>query len=174
MQDHEAPDIKELEFSRWRAVTTSGSVGLLGGLVGQGGSFILIPLMTAYVRTLAASLTLRDARALRVPWAGADWRFRSLNANMLLYWKVLEFACREKYRAFDFGRSSPDSGTYRFKAQWGARPVPFHWHYWLREGTDLPGLSPANPKYRLAIRMWQRLPVAVAEWIGPHIVRSLP
>jgi uncharacterized membrane protein YfcA len=48
-QDHETPDTKTLEFDRWRAVTTSGSVGLLGGLVGQGGSFILIPLMTAYV-----------------------------------------------------------------------------------------------------------------------------
>lgn len=49
-EDYEAPDINTLEFDRWRAVTTSGGVGLLGGLVGQGGSFILIPLMTSYVR----------------------------------------------------------------------------------------------------------------------------
>lgn len=123
---------------------------------------------------IAAALVTGFRDRLEIPWASSLRCHNAIGANMLLYWKVLEYACREKFRTFDFGRSSPDSGTYRFKAQWGARPVPFHWHYWLREGTGLPGLSPANPKYRLAIRMWRRLPVAVAEWIGPHIVRSLP
>ena len=61
-------------------------------------------------------------------------RYNRLSPNMLLYWSVLEFACRQGFRVFDFGRSSPDSGTFKFKAQWGAAPVPLYWHYWVRNG----------------------------------------
>jgi serine/alanine adding enzyme len=123
---------------------------------------------------IAAALVAGFRDRLEIPWASSLRAYNRIGANMLLYWKVLEFACREKYRTFDFGRSSPDSGTYRFKAQWGARPVPFHWHYWLREGTEPPGLSPANPKYRLMIAAWRRLPLALANALGPRIVRNLP
>jgi serine/alanine adding enzyme len=123
---------------------------------------------------VAAGLVVGFRDRIEIPWASSLRAYNALAPNMLLYWKALEYACREGYRTFDFGRSSPDSGTYRFKAQWGARPVPFHWHYWLREGESLPGLSPANPRYRLAIRLWQRLPLAVTELLGPRIVRNLP
>jgi hypothetical protein len=111
---------------------------------------------------------------LEIPWAASDKRFNRLAPNMLLYSAVLEFACRKGFKAFDFGRSSVDSGTYRFKAQWGAKPVQLYWYYWLRHSGPLPELNPQNPKYALAIRLWQRLPVSMTTMIGPMIAKYLP
>jgi hypothetical protein len=75
---------------------------------------------------------------------------------------------------FDFGRSTPHEGTYKFKEQWGAQPVPLCWEYALRGEGGLPDSSPANPKFRLAIAMWKKLPLGVANLIGPLIVRAIP
>lgn len=111
---------------------------------------------------------------LEIPWAASDKRFNKLSPNMLLYGKVLEYACQQGFQVFDFGRSSPDSGTYKFKAQWGAQPHQLYWYYWMKDGRDVPQLNPQNPKYAVAIRLWQTLPVAVANLLGPHIVKHLP
>jgi hypothetical protein len=78
------------------------------------------------------------------------------------------------YGSFDFGRSTPGEGTYRFKEQWGAKPVQLYWHYWLRNGSPAPELNPKNPKYQIAIKIWQRLPVGLTRLIGPAIVKNLP
>ncbi|MEZ5583585.1 MAG: GNAT family N-acetyltransferase [Candidatus Competibacteraceae bacterium] len=75
---------------------------------------------------------------MEIPWASSLRKYNSLSPNMLLYWSVLEFACKKGYRIFDFGRSTPGEGTYRFKEQWGAKPVQLYWHYWLRGGRPLP------------------------------------
>lgn len=112
--------------------------------------------------------------SLEIPWAASDKRFNKLAPNMLLYGTVLEYACQQGFQVFDFGRSSPDSGTYRFKEQWGAQPQQLHWYYWMKDGRQVPQLNPQNPKYALAIRLWQKLPVAVANLLGPHIVKHLP
>jgi hypothetical protein len=93
---------------------------------------------------------------------------------MVLYWNVFQFACERGYRVFDFGRSTPGEGIYRFKEQWGARPVELYWHYWLRKEGPLSDISPRNPKYRLAIAIWRRLPVALTTMVGPAIVKDLP
>jgi hypothetical protein len=93
---------------------------------------------------------------------------------MLLYWRCLETAIEQGYREFDFGRSTVGSGPHRFKRQWGAVEYPCHWHYWLPEGAVMPGLNPDNPKYRFAIQAWRRLPLAIANRLGPGIVRNLP
>jgi FemAB-related protein (PEP-CTERM system-associated) len=122
---------------------------------------------------LAAGLVYGFRRTLEIPWAASDKRYSRLAPNMLLYSAVLEYACREGYTEFDFGRSSVDSGTYRFKQQWGAQPRQLYWYYWLAEGRDVPQLNPDNPKYR-AIALWQRLPLSVANLVGPHIVKYLP
>lgn len=111
---------------------------------------------------------------LEIPWASSVRRYNRYSPNMLLYWSALTFACERGYTVFDFGRSTPGEGTYRFKEQWGAKPVQLYWHYWLRVAGSLPALNPHNPKYRLAIRLWQRLPVALTRLVGPAIVRSLP
>ena len=73
----------------------------------------------------------------------------------------------------DFGRSTPGEGTFKFKEQWGAVPVPLHWEYRMLNGAELPNLSPTNPKYRLMIETWKRLPLPLATRLGPYIVRGI-
>jgi serine/alanine adding enzyme len=123
---------------------------------------------------LAAGLIYGFRQTLEIPWAASDKRYNKLAPNMLLYSAVLEFACCQGYKEFDFGRSSVDSGTYRFKQQWGAKPHQLYWYYWLAEGQDIPQLNPSNPKFRAAIAVWQRLPLTVTNLVGPHIVKYLP
>jgi FemAB-related protein (PEP-CTERM system-associated) len=124
-------------------------------------------------RPVAASFTLTDPQAMRVPWAGSDWRCSDLSPNMLLYWSMLQDACRRSAPSFDFGRSTRDSGTYRFKTQWGSHEVPLYWHYLLAQGRQMPQLRPDNPKYRLIAACWRRLPVSVVRALGPRIIAKL-
>ena len=124
--------------------------------------------------TLAAGFLYGFRNTQEIPRASSDRRYNHLAPNMLLYSSALEYACQEGFQHFDFGRSTPGSGTYRFKEQWGARPILLRWHYWLRDGNELPQLNPQNPKYSLAIKMWQKLPLAFTTLVGPHIVKYLP
>ena len=125
-------------------------------------------------RPAAAGFLVGWRGRLEIPWASSLREYNRLGVNMLLYWQVLEYAIEQGYDTFDFGRSTRDAGTYRFKRQWGAEPVPLYWHYWLGEGGELPSLSPSSPKFRLAVSLWQRLPVPMANLLGPGIVKSLP
>jgi serine/alanine adding enzyme len=111
---------------------------------------------------------------LEIPWASSLRHYNHCSPNMLLYWSVLEFGCENGYKFFDFGRSTPGEGTYKFKEQWGAKPVQLYWYYWLPNGGLLPELNPQNPKYKLAINIWRKLPVSLTRWIGPSIVKHLP
>jgi serine/alanine adding enzyme len=123
---------------------------------------------------MAAGFLYGFREVLEIPWASADRRYKELSSNMLLYSAALEYGCGAGYRAFDFGRSTPGSGTYHFKQQWGATPFPLHWYYWLSNGGPLPEISPQNPKFRLAIEVWKRLPVSITRIVGPAIVRNIP
>jgi FemAB-related protein (PEP-CTERM system-associated) len=123
---------------------------------------------------VAAGLALQHRATIEIPWASSLRKANPEGVNMLLYWAVLRYAIASGCRRFDFGRSSKDSGTYRFKQQWGAQPQQLCWHYWLAENGALPQLTPTNPKYRLAIALWKRLPLAAANWLGPQIVAKLP
>ena len=93
---------------------------------------------------------------------------------MYMYWEVLKGAIQAGCKEFDFGRSSKDSGTYRFKKQWGALPVQLYWNYWLGEGVEMPAVNPDNPKYKLVIACWKKSPLFLTNWLGPKIARSLP
>jgi FemAB-related protein (PEP-CTERM system-associated) len=123
---------------------------------------------------IASGFMLGYRTWLQIPWASSVKAYNRSSPNMLLYWTILEFACNEGYTHFDFGRSTLGEGTYKFKQQWGAQPLQCYWHYWLASGGDLPEINPDNPKYRLMINTWQRLPLAVTKWIGPHIVKNIP
>lgn len=123
---------------------------------------------------VAAGLVLGHGRTLEIPWASSLRRANALSVNMLLYWSVLEYACMHGYRHFDFGRSTVDSGTFRFKRQWGAQPRQLYWHYWVRDGGQPPVLNHSNPKFRAAVTAWQRLPLFIANRVGPLLSRNLP
>lgn len=125
-------------------------------------------------RPVAAAFLLGFKNTLELPWASSLRAFNRHGPNMLLYWSVLKFACDRGFGMFDFGRSTPGEGTYRFKEQWGAKPVPLYWYYWMNKMKDLPELNPRNPKYRMAIHLWKRLPVGLTRLIGPAIVKNLP
>jgi serine/alanine adding enzyme len=134
-------------------------------------------IFTVYAQTkpIASGFLLGFKQTLQIPWAGSLRSYNRFGVNMLLYWSILKFACEQGYTHFDFGRSTIDEGTYKFKEQWGAQPVPCYWHYWLpTNNSELPELNPHNPKYQLAIRTWKRLPVPLTKWLGPHIVKFLP
>jgi FemAB-related protein (PEP-CTERM system-associated) len=124
-------------------------------------------------RPVAAALLLHLGETTEVPSAGSLRKYNGTNANMLMYWHLLERAVERNSRRFDFGRSTVDSNTYRFKLQWGALPEPSCWQYYVRQGT-IADMRPENGRYRLAIRAWRRLPVSVTRWIGPRIVRGIP
>jgi len=123
---------------------------------------------------IAASFLSGYRDRIEAVWSSSIRKYLSLKPNMFLYWNLFCFAGQHNYKLFDFGRSTVGSGTHDFKLQWGAETVPLFWDYWLPPGGTLPGLNPDNPKYKLAIRFWQKLPVPVTRLIGPRIVRCLP
>ena len=125
-------------------------------------------------RPVAAALTYRTHRTVEVPWASSIRDYNTLCPNHLLYWSIIERAVALGCGVLDFGRSTPDEGTYKFKQQWGAKPVPLHWEYRMVSDGALPNASPTNPKFRLAIAAWKRLPLALATRLGPSIVRGIP
>lgn len=125
-------------------------------------------------RPVAAGFLVGHGDVLEIPWASTLRSVNHLGVNMLLYRSILAHAIESGYRWFDFGRSTEDAGTFRFKRQWGAEPVRHYWHYCLPGGATLPGLNPDNPKFRLLIATWRLLPVWVTRVIGPAVVRGIP
>jgi FemAB-related protein (PEP-CTERM system-associated) len=122
---------------------------------------------------VAASLVLHGWGISEVPSAGSLRSYNHTCANMLMYWHILERAVQRGQTTLDFGRSSPDSNTFRFKKQWGAVPLRAQWQYHLRRGGT-EDMRPDNPRYARLVRLWQRMPVWLTRWIGPRIVRGIP
>ena len=109
---------------------------------------------------------------ITVPWASCLPEYFSLCPNMLLYWETIRAACLAGYGRFDFGRSTRDSGTYRFKRQWGALESPL---YWYSITKDREGDQPARESATAAglVGLWKRLPLSVTRRLGPHVRRYL-
>jgi FemAB-related protein (PEP-CTERM system-associated) len=110
---------------------------------------------------------------LEIPWASTLRAANKYDSNMWMYRMILKRAIELEYRFFDFGRSTKYSNTYKFKKQWGAKPVDHHWYY-LIDSDSMPEINTDNPKYRIFIAIWKRLPVWIANIIGPYIVKRIP
>lgn len=122
---------------------------------------------------VAAGLLVHGAGITEVPSASSLRAHNSTNANMLMYWHLLCRSIERGQRQFDFGRSTPEGNTYRFKKQWGAKPEPAVWQYYVRQG-DAGQMRLESGKYNRAVAVWQRLPVWLTRLIGPSIVRGIP
>jgi FemAB-related protein (PEP-CTERM system-associated) len=106
-------------------------------------------------------------------YGGGTADARRLAANDFMYWEVMRRACERGFRLFDFGRSKLGTGAYDFKSYWGFEPTPLVYQFRLAPGRDIPDLNPLNPKFRMFVELWKRLPLAVAARLGPPIVRGL-
>ena len=107
-------------------------------------------------------------------YAGSLVEYRDLAPNDFMYWQLMKHGCERGYRLFDFGRSKVDTGSYDFKRHWGFEPESLPYQYFLNEIEEIPNISPANPKYRKKIEMWQKLPFWATKIIGPRIVKYIP
>jgi FemAB-related protein (PEP-CTERM system-associated) len=98
---------------------------------------------------------------------------RETAGNDFMYWNLMQAAAARGARIFDFGRSKLGTGAFDFKKNWGFAPTPLAYEYRLYQSTELPDNNPLNPKYQLFIKLWKKMPLALANIIGPHIVRNL-
>jgi FemAB-related protein (PEP-CTERM system-associated) len=107
-------------------------------------------------------------------WLGMRAEYRQQLVGYVLYWELIKHACELGATSFHLGRSTKDSGGEQFKKKWNAETLQLYWHYVLRTRSEMPTLNPANPKYRFAIKTWQRLPVSITKVLGPLIARNIP
>jgi len=107
-------------------------------------------------------------------FAGSLFEYRDLAPNDYMYWQLMKYGYEKGYRWFDFGRSKVDTGSYDFKRHWGFKPESLPYQYFLNRIKEMPNVSPANPKYKRKIKMWQKMPFWATKIIGPHIVKYIP
>lgn len=91
-----------------------------------------------------------------------------------MYWELMRFGWEHGYKVFDFGRSKRDTGPFHFKRHWGFEPQALPYQYFLPKGGAIPNVSPSNPKFQPFIAVWKRLPLVVANFLGPRVIRYLP
>jgi len=124
-------------------------------------------------RVVSGVLSFRFRDEILPYYAGDAPEARALAANDFKYWEVMRRAVESGARVFDYGRSKVGAGPYDFKRNWGFEPQPLHYRYHLVRAERVPENNPNNPKYRLFIQAWRRLPLAVTNFLGPHIVKNL-
>ncbi len=107
-------------------------------------------------------------------WAGAIPEARTLQANYVLYWEMIQYACRAGFRGFHLGRSTVDSGGDHFKRRWNAEQRQLFWYFHRPDGGPIPELNVDNPRYQLAISTWKRLPIWLVRRLGPQLAKSIP
>ena len=129
-------------------------------------------------KAIGAGWVLLCGTSAVIPWASTLADYNSLAPNMLLYWVIQAHLCDSGVRQFDFGRSTFGEGTYKFKKQWGARPIPLDWREWNAQGivpsvkTPVHG-GPASRLRPLIESAWQRLPLMVTNSLGPRLRRYI-
>lgn len=138
-----------------------------------GNDVLFVTVYSAAGVPTAGSCCLIWRDEMEVTWASSLREYNKLSPNMLLYSRMMELAIERGMRVFNFGRSTPGASTHRFKQQWGGEDVPLPWAVWSRAG-DAGTPSPDKPVMKLATSVWSRLPVGVANRLGPVLARQLP
>lgn len=109
-----------------------------------------------------------------LPYYAGDFEAaRDLAANDFKYWELMRLTCARGLKVFDYGRSKQGTGPYAYKKNWGFEPTQLHYEYCLYKRDGIPQNNPSNAKFKLLIETWRRLPIGLANWLGPFIVRNL-
>lgn len=137
---------------------------------------IISEIVIIYIKNkpVSCGFLIKNNDMLEIPWASTIKSANSKNANMWMYRKILSYAISNKYKFFDFGRSTINAGTYKFKKQWGAEPYQHYWYYLQDQNAPAPELNPDNKKMKFLIRIWQLMPVWLSKAIGPIVIRNIP
>jgi len=133
-----------------------------------------LALVTDGAQTVAGGFVMHDHRWFGFPWAGSLTEAMRNHPNNLLYWALIERASKAGYKALDLGRSPVDSGTARFKVQWGGTARPLHYSYALVKASEIPQRDASDPLMQTASKIWRRLPVGLANRLGPSLARLIP
>jgi len=121
-------------------------------------------------KAIGMGVLLLGGKGVSIPWASTLRDYNRLSPNMLLYWNALKFSADNGYAFFDFGRSSVSEGTYKFKQQWGAKPIPLVWYESInRQNKNSKQERTGHGKREQLAAMWQKLPLGVANFVGPHL-----
>ncbi|WP_136161779.1 FemAB family XrtA/PEP-CTERM system-associated protein [Sphingomonas flavalba] len=122
---------------------------------------------------VASVLSLYHRGTVMPYWGGGTHRARAIRANDLLYFALMRHARERGCTWFDFGRSKPGTGAFAFKKNWGFAPVPLRYATRTAPGAAARAINPLSPRYRMQVALWRRLPLALANRIGPPIARGL-
>ncbi|MGH9940611.1 MAG: FemAB family XrtA/PEP-CTERM system-associated protein [Blastocatellia bacterium] len=125
-------------------------------------------------RVAGALMSFYFRGAVAPYYGGAYPEFHVAGVNNFMYWELMRSAARRGYSRFDFGRSKHGSGSYEFKRGWGMAETPLPYNFLLVRADRMPNLNPMNPKFKLLIETWKRLPLGFTKLIGPMIVKYLP
>jgi FemAB-related protein (PEP-CTERM system-associated) len=147
--------------------------GFLRGVLEAFGDRARVALIRKGTTAVGGLVALSFKESVVVPWAACLKDYFALCPNMLLYWETLRNACEKGFRRFDFGRSSRNSGTYRFKRQWGAREESLFWYTIPLVPRRRPATSSVNRGAAFVAKVWQRLPLSVTRRLGPPVRRYL-
>jgi len=124
-------------------------------------------------RVVSSVLTFYFRDEVLPYYGGGTNEAREVAGNDFMYWELMRLACERGYRIYDFGRSKAGTGAFDFKKNWGFTPQALHYEYQLHRAKEMPDNNPLSPKFQLFIRMWQRMPLSLANALGPHIVKDL-
>lgn len=136
-------------------------------IISQFGDLARVGLVYHNNIAVGAGIILRVGNKISIPWASTLREFNRLGPNMLLYWNFLKYAADNNCSEFDFGRSTPNEGTFKFKSQWGAKPAPLIWHDIFLKGSPQEGTTSSYDYKNWSAEIWRKLPLNLANFFGP-------
>ncbi|MCM8787662.1 MAG: FemAB family PEP-CTERM system-associated protein [Candidatus Omnitrophica bacterium] len=124
-------------------------------------------------KVIGAVFLLKHKKTIKSEWASSLKKYRGYNANQLMYWRAIKDACKEGFEIFDFGRSMLEEGTYKFKKKFGAKPIHMHYKYFINK-SHVPDIRKTNWKRKVFAKCWSKLPLLIANKLGPKLREQFP
>jgi serine/alanine adding enzyme len=123
---------------------------------------------------IAGGFAIENGGEVEISWASALRRYSKMAPNMALYGAFIRRACEREFAVFNFGRCTPESGTHKFKRQWGSRDEPLAWYQYSKSGEESAPPNPDQGAFALAVKVWQKLPIAVTGPLGARLIAGIP